>query len=208
LAAFSPKRDAEDDFLAVFRDRAEAQSGCLLYFGDIADADRRVLARRDDDIFDVRHARYPAKSAHQELFLAAIDVLAADLPVVRIDRLDDLAEAEPVFDQPTRVDLDLVLLFESTPGHDIVDAGRGTQQQSNGPILQGAQVHVGEFGIGRFDRVPEHLSQARRVGSKFGLAVSGGQAGLGLDQLLAYEPAGKIDVSRIGEVDCHVGEAE
>src|SRR5205823_14707415 len=70
-------------------------------------------------------------------------VAAADVEVVRLDRIGHLLECQPMFDQFLRVDPDLILFFQPAPRIDLGDAGYGTQ--------------------GRLDRSEEHTSELQSL---------------------------------------------
>ena len=202
------QRDAQHGFLAVFGDGAEARCRRLLDLSHVAHVDRRAVALGDDNAGDVLRSAHQPQAAHEVLLGAQVDRLAAHLLVVRREALHHLLERQAVLDELARVDLHLVLFLMAAPGHDVVDARRGAQDQPHGPVMQGPQVHRGQLLVGGLDRVPEHLTQARAVGPENGFAVSLWQPAFHVLQLLSDEPACEVDVDVVLEIDRYIRQAE
>ena len=200
--------DAQHGFLAVLGDRTKPWCRRLLHLRHIAHVDRRAIAFGDDDARDVLGAAHQPEAAHQVLLGPQVDGLAAHLLVVRRQPLHHLLERQAVLDELARVDLHLVLLLVSAPGHHVVDAGCGSQDQPHRPVVEGAQVHRGQLLVGRLDRVPEDLAEPRAVRPENGLAVALRQPAFHVLQLLANKPPCEIDVDVVLEIHRHVGQAE
>jgi hypothetical protein len=106
---------AEYHFLAITRDRAEAQRRRLLDGCNITQIHRIAIAHFQDDLAEFLFILCKTETTDQVLFLAKIDVLAAYLRVVRVDRIHHLAEREVVLDQLERFDNGLVLALLTAP---------------------------------------------------------------------------------------------
>ena len=120
-------------------------------------------------------------------------------------------------DQFHRIDAHLELLLLTAPRGDVVDAGRGAQNQADGPILQRAQIHVVRCGAGlgtiqlvisAFDGIPEHLSEARRVRAHLRFAIPSRQPITNLLKALVDQLTGEVDVHAVVEIHRHERQAE
>ena len=92
--AFEHQHDSGDRFaFAIRRHRALAQFGADLHVRHIAHINRRVLLRRDDDVFDVTRVFHQAQAAHDVLLGLMLDEIAARVGVVFFQRLENLLQA-------------------------------------------------------------------------------------------------------------------
>jgi hypothetical protein len=155
-------------------------------------------------VADVARAGDQPQPAHQVLLLAQVYVLPTHLAIVGSECLHHSLEGDAILDQPLWLNQDLVLLLVATPGGYVVHSRRRAQQQAHVPVLQGAKIHGGKLLIGRLDGVPEHLPQSGAVRPEHRLAVAFGNPRFRFLQLLASEPAGKVDVNVILEIGAHI----
>ena len=151
---------------------------------------------------------HQSQSAYQILLLAEVQVLAAHLAIVGGQGLHHRLEGQAVLDQFLGLDEHLELLLVAAPGSHVIHPGRRAQDEPDGPVLQGAQVHGRELPVSRLDGVPEHLPQPRGVRPQGWLAIAFGNPLLRFEELFADQAAGKVDVHVVLEIGAYIGEAE
>ena len=109
------QRHAEHHLLAVAGDGAGARRAGFGDLGHVAHVYRGSVLALQHDVADVLCVLHQTQPAHQVLFAADVDEVAADLCVVGLQRFDHILEAELVRDQLQGIDAHLVLLFLPTP---------------------------------------------------------------------------------------------
>jgi len=146
------------------------------------------------------------------LLRSLIDILPADLAVIRLKRFDDIGKPQFVFDKLQGIDLDLELALLPAPGHNVIDAGGGAQNEPHVPVLKGPKIHVADVAlegfISAFERVPEDLTETRRIGTHFGRAVAFGNAVADFREPLHNKAPREIDIDAVLEINGDIGKAE
>ncbi len=103
-------------------------------------AHRDAAARGDGDLLDLGEARDQAIGPHHATLAVAFDVICAAAVVVRLDRVDDLAEGNAVSDEARRIGFDPVLLDIAPDSIRTRNARHGPHLRTNDPVLYGAEV--------------------------------------------------------------------
>ena len=81
-----------------------------LYFGDVSDECRRTALGLQNDIFNVRRVSNESYASNDVLIRILFEHISAGVLVVLFNRLVDLMDGDPVFDEFVRQDLCLILL--------------------------------------------------------------------------------------------------
>ena len=155
--------------VAIQLDEPAPEVGTEMDATDVADQDRRPAAvRPDGDLLDVLDRAHVAPAADQVFGPIELDQAAADLVVRPPDRLDDVAERQPVAEERRRVDLDLVLLHEAADRGDLGHAVDARQPVAQVPVLERAQVGERVLPAAVDEGVLVYPPHTRRVGPEAG----------------------------------------
>ena len=121
---------------AIRRHRAAADFVILLHRRHVPHPHRRSVMAGDDDVGDFLDVGGQADAVNQQRFAAAHNLAAAHVLVVRLQRLDQFLERQPVFDEPVGFHHHMELLLESAPGVHLGHARHLAQLRLHHPVLQ------------------------------------------------------------------------
>ena len=195
VAALGHRDDAFDDAGALVG-CCDAVTGALAFahLSDVAHGDRAALARSDDDVADVGEAGEQAVGADHQRFVAVPQEAAAGAAVAEADGLVELFKRDLILAQRHQVDFDLVLADRATEAYDIGNARRHAQEGTHRPVLNRADLGVGQ--AGGFDGVAIDFADSGRERRQLRLHAGRERDGAQpFDNLLA----GEVVVRAIGE---------
>ena len=89
---------------------------------NVANANRRIAARRDDEVVEGLRAAQAADRAHRQLARALLEAPARELEVLRAQRRRHVGRRQAVGVQPVRVDLDLDFAAPGAEEEHLADA--------------------------------------------------------------------------------------
>ncbi len=189
----------------VVEDRALPKQRQGFELGHLLDQHRRAVRGSDDGVAQIFERCGAAEPAHGIGLVGVLDVGAAEVGVVALDRHDDFVQGQVVAAQRVGVDEDGVLLDFPSPGVDFGDLGDGGEFVANGPVEQRLELH--ERKSGGLDG--ELVDLAESGGHR---PHDGGDAGrhgaLDLVEPLGDELAGAVQVDRVVEDDGQEGDLE
>ena len=128
----------EHDLLSVMGSSTGPQVLPFPDVGHVGDANRNAVARADDDVLDFVDIGDLAGRSHKILLAVAFDIARTDVGVVSSKCRHHLAEAQLVGHQLRRVRQHVKLLFKSSDGVDLNDAGNVPQLRLDDPVLDRA----------------------------------------------------------------------
>jgi hypothetical protein len=131
--------NAADDLPAVDVEGAAAEVAADAHGGDIAQEERRAVARLEGDGLKVGGALHEADAAHDVFGAVFLNGLAADVPVAGGDGVHDFAEHHAVLLQLQGGDLDLPLAHEAAEAGDLGHARHGGELVAHEGVLQRAE---------------------------------------------------------------------
>ena len=188
---------------AVDRDGAVACELADANAGDVADPDRRPIARLDDDRADVVDGADAALDADKRAVLALVDAAGPVVAAVRRDRAPeglgrDAAGGEGGADRHDLEGADI-----AAERIDVGHAGDRAQRRPDHPVEQGPALC--ERQVGAVDREHEHL--AERAGDRGEAAAHAfRQVARDVGQALRDLVARPVDVGAVLEIEGDVGE--
>jgi hypothetical protein len=167
--------DAADDLGAAEIEGAPAQGRAEADAGDVAHADRGVVAGADDDLLEIFRGADEAEAADHVLDAVDLEGAGADVEVGAADGVGDLAEVDAGGEHGLGIDVDLVLADMSADAGDLGDARDALQGEAHGPVLDGAQLVEGEGArddvaalVEGLEGVPKDLAEGGGVGAERG----------------------------------------
>ena len=174
------------------------------HFPNIADADRHAVARGDHNLADLLDIGGASHAVDEHSITRAADGAAADIEIVARDRLDRLIERQPVFPQEHRIEADLILLIEASPGVHLRRARNAPQGGLERPLLH--RFDIRQAHAPRHQQIVKHLAQAGRHRPHLGPLHPSRHADS--REPLIDELPGQIDIGAILECDNHHREAK
>src|SRR6185369_12823571 len=94
------ENDSGNDFsLTILSDRALADLVTDLHAGDVADSNRRTVARVEDDVSDIRDVFDQTEAANDVLLVTMFDEVGARVLIIVLDRFKERLEREVVANQ-------------------------------------------------------------------------------------------------------------
>ena len=143
------EHDSGDDLLlAVAGHHAAPHIRAVLHVRDFPELQRHAVDFADGQVADVVERLEHADAAHQILLGADFDVLAADVAVVRVDRLDHIVVGDVVFAHQLRIQLHLVLQHMAAHRQDRGHARHCLELAFDHEIVEFAQVGVQLLALG------------------------------------------------------------
>src|SRR6516164_5872970 len=100
----------------------------------------RPVLNFEDNVFDVLDLFDVAAAADVILGRCNLGNLAAHIGIARLDRIDDVAKCNVVGDERIWIEIDLILLHETTNRRDFGDTFHRGKRVTQIPILNGAQL--------------------------------------------------------------------
>ncbi len=198
---------AEHRLATVLGRRTGAKLAAECDLGDVGHADRnptRVPHHHPAHVVEIAKL---TRRPNQDLLAVALDVAGAGAEAVLRDRPEEVAERQPVRDEPFRARRDVHLLHEPADAVHLRDAANGAKLRLDHPVLQRPQVGgieraaalVGGAGC-KLHGVHEDLAEARRDRPERGLD-SLWKSRHRLAQALVHELAREVDVGAVLEDD-------
>src|SRR5690606_8300137 len=126
--------------LSARRDRAAADLVARLDARHVSSSNRHALVRRDHDAGDRVDVRDDADPSDRLKLACSRDETAADVAVVRTQRVEDIIERQAVADEAVEVDDDVVLLALASPGVHLRDAGNRSKARLDHPVVERRQL--------------------------------------------------------------------
>src|SRR6185503_3315626 len=138
------ENDSGNDFsLTILSDRALADLVTDLYSSNIADSNRRAVARVEDNVPDIRDVFDQTEAANDVLLVTMFDEVGARVLVIVLDGFKERLERDVVANQCLLIDDDLILLDVAAEAEHVSYARHSAQLQLHNPILNRAQFLVG-----------------------------------------------------------------
>src|ERR1041385_3339972 len=135
--------DSGNDFsLTVFRYRALTDLIADFHARNVADANRRAVARVEHDVSDVCDVFDQTQTANDVLLVTVLDKVGARVLIVVLNSFEKSFERDVVTHQRLLIDDYLILLDVTAKTETVSDAGHGSQLQLHDPILDRAQLLV------------------------------------------------------------------
>src|SRR6185369_2532980 len=133
-----------NDFsLTILSDRALADLVADLHSSNVADSNRRAVARVEHDVADILDVFDQTKAPNDLLLVAVLDEVGARVLIIVLDGFEERLERDVVANQRHRIDDYLILLDVAAKAEHVGDARHGAQLQLYDPILNRAQFLVG-----------------------------------------------------------------
>ena len=132
---------ADSDRLVVDGEDAGLRHGADPHPADVADEERHALGRVEHDLLDVLDRSDEAGAADRQRLLAHVEQGAPGVAIVALHGVGELAHAQPILVERSRIDLDLVLPHLTPEGDHVRDAGNLKQPGREDPVLDLAQTH-------------------------------------------------------------------
>src|SRR5215831_19325117 len=132
-----------DDFsLPVFSDRTLADLVADLHSGNVADANRRAVARVEHDVLDICDVFNQAQPANDVLLITMLNEVSSRVLVIILNGLKERLESDVVVHQCLLIYDDLILLHIAAKAEHVGDSRHGAQLQFYHPVLNRAQLLV------------------------------------------------------------------
>jgi hypothetical protein len=199
--------DAADDLPAVDVEGAAAEVAADAHGGDVAQQERRAVARQQGDGLQVGGALHETDAAHDVFGAVLLDGLAADILVAGGDGIHDLADHHAVLLELQGGDLDLPLADKAAEAGDLGHARHGGELVAHVGVLQRAQraeiLRAGPV----LQIVLVDPAEAGGVGPEPGDHAAGQEFAEGVEAL-EHAGAGEVGVDLVLEDDGEEREAE
>src|SRR5580692_9764170 len=181
LRAFLQQHDPLDHVVVVdrcavfappgFSYLPKADFGPLRYLGDVFHAKWGAGLRFQDSLFDVLNAGDQTQRANVYLLQAGLDETSTGIHVVVGQLLLDLADRQPIGDQPGGINAHLIFACGAAETHHIDDIRHRLELFFEGPVFQRFQFHQIVFRIGALQRIPVNLADRAVVRAHLRLQI-------------------------------------
>ena len=138
---------------------ADRRRGTLDHGGHVADAERRAVALRDDDRFEIAGRADGRRMRHRETLVGRIEEPAGLQRDAFTRGPHHVVDRQVVRAQPIRIDQHLQLAIALPPDRDVRDAGNRHQARANRPLRERRQLDLRELVRGDADL--HHAAQRR-----------------------------------------------
>ena len=196
---------AADGLVRSLDQRRGSEGIANLHLGHLLDEDRHAALGADDDVLDVTDIFDETEAAHDRPAAARLDDVAADVSVAPRDGVDDGRERDLVGAQACGIDVDLVLPHRAPDAGDFGDAGHRVELVADEPILERSQIS--QRVALAFDGVPEHVTDAGRIGPERRDDTGRQRLGQQIQPLQHPRPC-EVEIDRVFEDDVDHREPE
>src|SRR6185369_3624251 len=137
------ENDSGNDFsLTILSDRALADLIADLHSSNVADSNRRAVARVEHDVADILDVFDQTQAANDVLLVTVLDEVGARVLIIVLDGFEERLERDVVANQRLLIDDDLILLDVAAKAEHVGDARHSAQLQLYDPILDRPQFLV------------------------------------------------------------------